>query len=371
MIQAYTDFEQAFFVLLRSGLWERPIEDVTPFPLRDDQWRSLWRLARQQTVCGLIYRGLQYLPEPLWPTSLVLAGWLVEIERIERENKAMNECVSALYSLFSSAHIRNVLQKGQGVAGLYPYPLLRECGDIDFYFPTDEDWRAASNLITTKLKLRTSQRADGSICYYYQNICVEHHRFLIDLQTPSARKVLKKLEERDGFECFKPSLINDEGWLVPSVLVNLVLLNAHILKHAMGHGVGLRQLCDMARAYHIYQGRYTNQELVALYRKVGLTKWCRLLHGFLVYDLGLDPNDLPEPAYSSDYGTDILREIVYCGGNFGQHHKDFEQISKKNGWLRKVDTLKAYWVNMRFSCTIAPKEFFWGLWQLVKGQRLI
>lgn len=364
------DLRQTFFQLLRAGLWERPVEDLRCFPLRDDQWRNLWRFARRQTVSGLVYRGLHFLPESLWPASLVLAEWLVDIERIERESKAMNECVSALNSLFSSAHICHVLQKGQGVADLYAYPLLRECGDIDFYFPKEEDWHAANTLIARDLKLKISQRADGSICYHYRNICVEHHRFSVDLQAPHARKVLKMLEERDGYDRIKPSLVNDEVWLVPSVLMNLVLLNAHLMKHAMGRGIGLRQFCDMARAYHSYKGQYAPYELVELYRKVGLIKWCRLLHGFLIYDLDIDPNDLPESIYSSDYEVEVLRQIIYSGGNFGQHRKYSEQRTE-GGWHRKMETLRAYWENMRFSCTIAPREFLWGVWQLVKGQRLI
>lgn len=55
--------QKALLVLLKAGLWERKIEDLSCFPLSVDEWKRLYLLSRQQTVTGIVFQGVQYLAE--------------------------------------------------------------------------------------------------------------------------------------------------------------------------------------------------------------------------------------------------------------------------------------------------------------------
>lgn len=55
--------QKALLVLLRAGLWESKIEDLSCFPLSAGEWKNLYLLSRQQTVTGIVFQGIQYLPE--------------------------------------------------------------------------------------------------------------------------------------------------------------------------------------------------------------------------------------------------------------------------------------------------------------------
>lgn len=59
---------------------------------------------------------------------------MAETDAIERKNMQMNKALELLVQWFTESGVQPVLQKGQGIASLYENPLLRECGDIDFYF---------------------------------------------------------------------------------------------------------------------------------------------------------------------------------------------------------------------------------------------
>lgn len=122
----------ALLVLLRSGLWEREPDDLGCFPLSDESWGRLYRLARQQTVTGVVFRGLQHLPDELLPPGPLLLRWAAEVDAIERRNRAVDAAVAELCSKFRANGLEPVLQKGQGVALCYADPALRESGDIDF-----------------------------------------------------------------------------------------------------------------------------------------------------------------------------------------------------------------------------------------------
>lgn len=336
---------QALFALLQAGLLGRFDEAAaSAFPLSAGEWERVFTLARQQTVTGIAFRGLDFLPEEVAPPMGIMAKWMAHADRIEQSNRVMNETVARLYGHFASAGVEAVLQKGQGVAAMYPEPLLRECGDIDLYFPGHD---GISDPLTGIDGAVRERQPDDSWVYVVDGIIVEHHTDLLDIQSPRAKRYVKRLIEEKGFE----KVVTGDGVevLVPAPEVNLLLLSSHILKHAFGVGIGLRQFCDYAVARRYYEGRVNEEEMREIWRMTGLEKWQDLLEGFLVKKTG------------------VLLDIVLKGGNFGVYSKDRENVPRAR-WARKVQTFKALMGNLGFAFRYAPGEWFWTTMQLLGGQ---
>jgi hypothetical protein len=297
----------------------------------------------------------------------------------------MNETVAKLYGHFASAGVEAVLQKGQGVAAMYPEPLLRECGDIDLYFPGHDG--VSDPLAGIDGAVRERQ-PDDSWSYVVDGIIVEHHTDLLDIQSPRAKRYVQKLIQEKGFE----KVVTGGGVevLVPAPEVNLLLLSSHILKHAFGVGIGLRQFCDYAVARRYYEGRVNEEEMREIWRMTGLEKWQGLLEGFVTGCLGersfADAQD--DRCHSEHYPcrseqspchserseesfckkkTDVLLDIVLKGGNFGVYSKDRENVPRAR-WARKVQTFKALMGNIGFAFRYAPGEWFWTTMQLMGGE---
>ena len=356
---------QALFALLQAGLWGRFDEAAaSAFPLSAGEWERVFTLARQQTVTGIAFRGLDFLSEEAAPPMGIMAKWMAHADRIEQSNRVMNETVAKLYGHFASAGVEAVLQKGQGVAAMYPEPLLRECGDIDLYFPGHDG--VSDPLLGIDGAVR-ERHPDDSWAYVVDGIIVEHHTDLLDIQSPRAKRYVKRLIEEKGFE----KVVTGGGVevLVPAPEVNLLLLSSHILKHAFGVGIGLRQLCDYAVARRYYEGRVNPQEMREIWKKTGLEKWQGLLEEFigrfLDSDCALARNDNEESFYKKKTG--VLLDIVLKGGNFGVYSKDRENVPRAR-WARKVQTFKALMGNIGFAFRYAPGEWFWTTMQLLGGQ---
>ncbi len=160
---------------------------------------------------------------------------------------------------------------------------------------------------------------DGSQTYEWHGIDVEHHSAIIDLRSPAAIRLSGELDETREFV---PTDIAD-GLRVPSPALNALMLNSHILKHALGresdyvrcatsrwHTTGISEEGKIDE----YGGR-----ILAFYRRVGIVKWSRLLHSFLVGVIGLPEAELPYSEKIVPYGA--LWRIVEEGGNFGQHRE--------------------------------------------------
>lgn len=336
---------QALFALLQAGLWGRYDDAAASvFPLSAEEWECVFTLARQQTVTGIAFRGLDFLPEEAAPPMVVAAKWMAHADRIEQSNRIMNGTVAKLYGHFASAGVEAVLQKGQGVAAMYPEPLLRECGDIDLYFPGHD---GVSDPLAGIPGAARKKQPDNSWSYLVDGIVVEHHADLVDIQCPRAKRYVKRLIEKKGFE----KVVTGDGVevMVPAPEVNLLLLSSHILKHAFGVGIGLRQFCDYAVARRYYEGRVNELEMREIWKRAGLAKWQELLDAFFVKKTG------------------VLLDIVLKGGNFGVYSKDCENVSHAR-WMRKVQTFRSLAGNMRFAFRYAPREWFWTIVQLLGGQ---
>lgn len=348
---------KALFCLLRAGLWDAAPADLSPFPLTDTQWWSVYRMAVRQTVTGIACRGLHYLPDHLLPADALMIRWVAETDRIERRNITMNHAVQQLAHMMAAHGLHPVVLKGQGVAALYEQPLLRECGDIDLYFPTGQEERRAAEIMQ-KAGCHIGRQPDGSCCYLWQGFEVEHHTRLFDIYNPLLKGYLAALAVEHGFTA-------RQGIAVPAPLAELLMLSAHLLKHLMGHGVGLRQFCDMARAYHTLRGSYSTERLEAAHKKTGLYKWSLQLHTFLTAHLGLPQSDLPYTG-SGAPAVPMLMNIVLEGGNFGQYGSTKGKPAQP-GWERKLHTFLAFWKRRDFSGAVAPKEAFWTSVRLIAG----
>ena len=353
----------ALLALLRSALWNKRPGSLAAFPLSDAGWRGVFRLSRQQTVMGLAFQGLRHLPDDMLPPEPLLLQWVAEADAIERRNKRMNAALESLCLFFRDNGINPVLQKGQGTARFYASPLLRECGDIDLFFADSCAWQSALGCLRSK-GIVPKKQGDGSVFYRWNGVDVEHHRRLLDLYNPFQQSFVRSLERQKGFQRVVLATASGTTVAVPSAFLELLLHNLHILKHTLGRGIGLRQLCDMALACHHLHGEVDPHEMKAVCRSLGLSRWTPLLHAFLVQQLGLPSGSLPycETSLSSQ----PLADIVWRGGNFGQYNERLKQHSGQ--WQRKRLTAISFAANARFAFHHAPSEAAWFFLQLMKGQ---
>lgn len=349
---------QALFTLLRAGLWGDHVDDLTCFPLSTNGWKELFDEARRQTVTGIVYHGITLLPENMMPPLPILSKWVAEIDRIERYNHLMNNALDALLRMFESYGIIPIVLKGQGIAALYETPQWRECGDIDIYIYQKDTARVAD--ILKREGISPERHADGSICYTFQGVEVEHHSSMIDIAVPAKKRYIDSIIQEDKRHTSKMGTLQMS---TPTLTTNLLMLNAHIMKHAIGKGVGLRQLCDLARAYHIYNKEIDDNKLAELYRNIGIERWSMLLHAFLIKHLGLPQGEQPYKDLDNEDTTPLL-DIILRGGNFGQHQTGKQATS----WMQKWQTVRAFWDNRKFAWRYARKETIWTIIYLSKGQ---
>ena len=246
--------DHPFFILLRSGLYETGCH--LPPSVSTDEWFTWMKWAGDQAVLGLFYRGTEHLPLDYPLPEELSFSLLAAVDGIEKRNRHLQATLPEILDYFLHPGLHPRVMKGPEAARFYRYPLLRQSGDLDLFFSCDE-FHAAIALADAGLE-RGGERPDRSRHYTLKGIELDIHDRYFDLHTDRKRL---------------PS--------VPSPEATLLMLSAHILKHAMGPGIGLRQLCDMAMACEALEGSYAPSSLHRFARESGTWRWNRLLTAFL------------------------------------------------------------------------------------------
>ena len=314
------------FCLLRNALWgncETVITDVT-------KSQRILKEAEKQAVTALVLdamdkRGVK-LPEE------VVVDYLLYSLQVEQDNKQLNAAVWALDSLLAKNGINYAIVKGQAVGSLYPNPLLRQSGDIDFYCDRENFEKAKDVLQQSWCVEFDVANSDHHLHFDYKEVTFEMHYALESLYNNQKNKYWKKLIDRDkGCEVVAGG--NSIKTLSPMVHTLYVFL--HLYHHLMELGIGLKQFCDLAMMLHTYKSDVFQETLRHHLKELGMEKAFRACGSILVYQLGLPSEEFLYPLTGRDihYGKRILDVVLYRG-NMGHYNKK----SGFQGWRHNIES---------------------------------
>ncbi len=331
-----TPVQSALTALVGSGLSGRQADRALLSGLSAADWEELYTLAKQHTVTGLLYAGLQLFPDGAGIPEEILLRLVARIGKVSNHGKSMRNLTVALTDYFSGKGLHPVVMKGVETAAYYPDPDLRLYGDVDLYFAPEEFDRAAE--VAGKRFGPLRKDPDGSLHFNVDNIDIDLHR-----------------------DYFGLHVSKDKLPAIPSPEAILLMHSAHILHHAIASGIGLRQICDLAAAYKALQGQYDPNGLDAFYHSAGLLKWNRLLSCFIRENLGVSAPDY------GDTSTKALERIIFSGGNFGHYASSRQKALQASPLRRKLDTAGLFLRRLPFSLQMSPRETFSTIFSLTKG----
>ncbi len=343
-------------MLLQQGLWRKRVKEEIP-SLTPAEWEQIYKFARKQAVQGIVYDGMSMLDKAMQPPMALMIKWTVEIDGIERANKKQLAVIEKLHTLFAKENdLPFILLKGQANGACYPTPAHRVCGDIDLYF-YDKTEKAHRIIERRGIFVDREHHREGSNngTYTYEGVPVDHRIRFMTLHNPFARKRLKKMQNERLLQG-NGSVLNIGDTCVPTLSpeTNHVMQIAHILKHLLTEGVGLRQCCDLAMSMYATRNCIDNKETASILKVLGLHKFALLMYAFIEEFLGYPKELLPQ---TTKYDARPLLEEIWESGNFGQMDDRATKSSDEN--KRKLGTSKKVLRKCLLFARYAPGEAFW------------
>lgn len=324
----------AFFALLRAGLWEQSVK-VSLFPLMD--YKSLYQLADEQSVVGLIAAGLEHVDD----VKVLKADALPFLKRVyslENRNSSMNCFIGYLSQKLSDANILFMLIKGQAIGMFYSRPQWRAAGDIDLLF--DE-----KNLALAKLLLPTLAKNNKHIAPEDQHVGLTIDDWEIELHgnlhTGLSRRIDSVLDSLVKTEYMNHSfsMARNNHFSVNQLNPddNAVFIFTHFLKHFYKGGLGLRQICDWCRLLWTCREEIDMSLLEKRLRKMrAMTVWIAFA-AFAVDYLGMPIHAMPFYDSGTRWSRKAsrIKAFVMEVGNFG-HNRDMSYFGKYPYIVRKT-----------------------------------
>ena len=324
----------AFFALLRAGLWEQSV-GLLPFEPLD--FNELYQLAEEQSVVGLVAAGLEHVEDRkvTKPEALL---FLKKVFSNENRNASMNSFIIDLVFEMRKAGINTLLVKGQGIAQCYERPQWRASGDIDFFLDA-ENYEKAKLFFSKKVELTEPEGA------YSKHQALTINSWDIELHG-TFRSGLSKRIDRNLDSIQVDTFINGHvrTWrngemdvFLPNPDNDAVFVFTHILQHFYKGGIGLRQVCDWCRLLWTYRNYIDRALLKSRLRSMDLMSEWRAFAAFAVDSLGMPSETMPLYDSSTRWSrkASAICSFILKVGNFGMN-RDMSYYQKYPYIVRKV-----------------------------------
>jgi len=370
--------EDMFFSLLRCGLWGKA-ENGADYASVD--WQALVKMAKEQTVIGLVSDGVSVLKH-----SDVRFSMPVEISRqlmvrtisVERANARLDAVVAELAGIFKDNGISYCLIKGQGTARNYVHPGHRCPGDIDFLLD-DENYRRASEVLAPRADKLFPE--DGNKKHFGMlfrgGVDVELH----GTARASFGKAFNDVIDEMQSELFTRK--NFRSWdclgepvTLPSVDFDAMFIFTHFIQHFYHGGLGLRQICDWVMHLHRFAPVIDRAWIRLRLDELGLDKEWKAFGFIAVNLLGLPREEMP--FYDETFGrySDMIWASIRHSGNFGRTMNGGRDMDSEPYLLRKLRSLRGHlcWMSRHFS--LSPRNTYramrhtitYGFMAVMRGQ---
>lgn len=369
--------EQAFFALVRAGLWE---EDVQLLPYGDVDWDEVYRLAQEQSVLGLVAAGLEHVTDVKAP-KMVSLQFVGDALVLEERNKAMNDFIANLVDKMGTAGIYTLLVKGQGVAQCYERPLWRACGDVDLFL-SDENYDKAKCFL---VPLASNVEYEGK---YSKHLGMTIDSWVVELHGSMRCGLSNSIDK--GLDEIRDDIFyggNVRSWMnrntqvfLPSINNDVVYVFTHFLNHFYKGGIGIRQICDWCRLLWTYKDSLNHGLLEARIKQIGLMSEWSAFGAFAVDYLGMPMEAMPFINDNANLNANKKKaericEFIMEVGNFG-HNRDYSYFDKYPFVVRKMyslgrrfgDIIRHARLFPRASLRFFPKMFINGLRAAIRGE---
>ena len=314
-------------------------KDPTP-----QTWNMLFQMARQQTLLGVLDDAAHSLPAEQQPPAELLERWDNLTGRIEEIHSTHENHAVELEDILARLGLHGCILKGTGLARLYPNPGRRQCGDIDVWVPGPR-----RNIIKAFSKEYPVHDVIYQECKVdiFDDTEVEVHFHPTKMYNPFCNSLLQRWLEQHSPVC------DDTPLTYPDAEFNTVFCMAHMYRHYVVGGLGLRQMMDYYYVLRELPAAGRGPAMQTL-KRLGMGRFAATTMRALQFNFGLeDEYLLCEPDIKR--GNVLIQDMINMG-NFGvldRRNLGSENESSLARFIRRNRRTFSY-------LRLYPREVFWA-----------
>jgi len=324
-------------------------KDPTP-----EEWKMMFRMARNQALTGVCFDGIGRIPDHQRPPQEVFEPWSRLTEKIAEIHARHLKYTEEVEAVLARLGLHGCILKGTSISRFYPVPERRMCGDIDV-------WVEGTH--SSIMKALRKGYAPYAIYYHeckigvFSDVDVEVHFLPGKMYNPFLNARLQRYLKKE-------SPIREGTVLtMPDARFDAVYCMGHMFRHYLEGGIGLRQMMDYY--YILLKLDPSDREpVMKALRHLGMGRFTAAMMESLQFNFGLEDEYLlcaPDPKL----GRKLMEEAI-SGGNFGiqdrrNYHKKDE--SRLHRFFRKTSRVLSHLGQYPREVVWAPyarlKHYFW------------
>ncbi len=370
---------RAFLALTAAGLWGEGrtcaglgVKESCQNGIdwKEVDWDAVMQLAREQALVGILAsafdagEGGSVAPGLGFELQEVLSreqrkAFAKKVYSLEQHNQKQGEFIGRLAQWLETNGISPVLLKGQGVAKSYRIPWRRTPGDIDLLFQSAEYEKAKQLLSPKAVKVMQEGKYEKQLQMFFGKAIVELHGTMrvslskkIDAYLDSEMERMFTSGDFMHLSCICSEKTSGQEVQnqqiqvrIPPVQLHAVYVFLHILEHLFHSGIGLRQVCDLARLLHVHRDEIDGEKLLSDIDSLGVMDEWNAFSALMFNYLGMRIEDIPLKE-SADLGPKSrwsqkagkLLAFILSTGNMGKN-RDLSYRRKSPYLVKKAKTL--------------------------------
>ena len=331
-----------FAFLLRRGMGLKAKNGQLSMPVfdGDEEWMQILLLGKEQTVMGVLERGIQQVPQECRPPHKMLSRVCVLSQKIATMNRMCDEAAVKVGEMLEQEGFRYCILKGQGNALMYPDPSMRSPGDVDVWVDADKE---------TLYEYVRERFPDAKECIkhikfpIFTDVEVDVHHTPLRFFHPKHDRLLQQWLTDQKNEQFSHNVRlpeTESDIAVPTAKFNAVYQLGHIMEHLFDEGVGFRQLIDYFYVLKEVEGlsQEERDEIVVTWKRLGMLRLASAVMWIESEVLGM-PEGCLLTTPNRRLGKNMLEDVLE-GGNFG-HYSERQLFSHRGKRLaRRMATLR-------------------------------
>ena len=325
-----------------------------------DDWVYLYKLAYRQALIGPLNDAAHRLPLQQVPPERILKEWDENTAKIARIYHRHEDHVKELEALLTRLGLHGCILKGTGLAHLYPNPERRMCGDIDLWIAGDRDEiiQAFSDADINIYDIIYQECKAG----IFLDTEVEIHFHPSKMYNPFLNARLQRYFKQNSPIC------EDVAIIYPDAKFNAVFCMAHMFRHYLEGGIGMRQMMDYY--YVLRELRPEDREpVMKTLKRLGMKRFTASVMTCVQYNFGLEDEYLLCPP-DKKHGGRLVNDIFNMG-NFGVMDKRNYTYDGETKWAKFLRKNRRVFSNLRYY----PREVIWSpfarvsqfVWRKLKG----
>ena len=323
-------------------------------------WARLYSMARQQTLVGVLNDAVHQLPANQLPPENLLQEWDEATAKIGRVYHMHEQHIVELEELLGRMGLHGCILKGTSLAHLYPTPERRMCGDIDVWIAGTHD-----------SILEAFDKADIPIYDIIYQECkvgifldteVEVHFHASKMYNPFLNARLQRYLEANS------PIRNDVVLTEPDARFNAVFCMAHMFRHYLEGGIGMRQMMDY---YYVLRelAPEDREPVMKALKHLGMKRFTASVMASMKINFGLEDEHLLCPP-DKKHGRRLVEDVIRLG-NFGVMDRRNYSHDGETAWARFCRKNRRVFSNLRYY----PREILWSpfarvsqfVWRKIKG----